>query len=345
MTIDPKPAAPLRRRVIVAVAGAATALSFVPWTVQAQSQPLRELNFGIISTESTQNLKQAWQPMLDDMGKRLNLKLNAYFASDYAGIIEAMRFNKVQVAWYGNKSAMEAVDRAQGEVFVQTIAKDGAAGYWSLLVVHRDSPLKSIEDVVKNAKSLTLGFGDPNSTSGFLVPGYYAFAQNNLDPRGSFKLVRSANHETNLLAVANKQVDLATNNNESLDRLKATNPQKAAELREIWRSPLIPSDPIVWRADLNPDTKAKVKAFFVDYGNKGAEAEREKKVLDVIGLSGFKDSDNRQLLPIRQLELFRDKGRVQADAKLSPAEKEARLAEINRKLTELNQQMAAAGKQ
>ena len=85
------------------------------------------------------------------MQKRTGIKVKAFFASDYAGIIEAMRFNKVQVAWFGNKSAMEAVDRASGEVFVQTLSKDGAPGYWSLLVVHRDSPLRSIEDVVKNA--------------------------------------------------------------------------------------------------------------------------------------------------------------------------------------------------
>ena len=54
-----------------------------------------------------------------------------------------MRFNKVQVAWYGNKSAMEAVDRANGEVFAQMVTADGSPGYWSLLIAHKDSPLKS----------------------------------------------------------------------------------------------------------------------------------------------------------------------------------------------------------
>ena len=39
-----------------------------------------------------------------------------------------MRFNKVQVAWFGNKSAMEAVDRASGEVFAQMVAADGSPG-------------------------------------------------------------------------------------------------------------------------------------------------------------------------------------------------------------------------
>ena len=79
-------------------------------TVQAQS--LREINFGIISTDSSSALKSLWQPFLDDMSKATGLKINSFFATDYTGIIEGMRFGKVQVAWHGNKSAIEAVDRA-----------------------------------------------------------------------------------------------------------------------------------------------------------------------------------------------------------------------------------------
>lgn len=65
------------------------------------------INFGIMSTESSQNLKSVWQPFLDDMSKKTGLKVNATFASDYAGLIQGMRFNKVDVAWLGNKAAME----------------------------------------------------------------------------------------------------------------------------------------------------------------------------------------------------------------------------------------------
>ena len=304
-----------------------------------QAQMPKEINFGIISTESTQNLKQDWEPMLNDLSRQVKAKINAYFAPDYAGIIEGMRFNKVQVAWYGNKSAMEAVDRANGEVFVQTIAADGSPGYWSLLVVHKDSPLKTIEDVIRNAKNLTLGNGDPNSTSGFLVPGYYAFALNKLDPKTSFKRMVTANHETNLLAVANRQVDLATNNNESLDRLKMKLPEKAADIRTIWKSPLIPSDPFVWRKDLDAEAKNRIKDFFIGYGKSDA---REKAVLTKIGLAGFQVSDNRQLIPIRQLELFREKVKYEGDTAMNAAERQAKLAEINKKLAELNQQVAQA---
>lgn len=178
----------------------------------------QDINFGIISTESTQNLKADWQPLIDDMAKQTGLKVTAFFAPDYAGIIEGMRFNKVHVAWLGNKSAMEAVDRANAEVFAQMVNADGTQGYYSHLIVHKDSPIKSLDDVLKNGKSLAFGNGDPNSTSGFLVPGFYVFAKNKVDPKVHFKIVRNANHETNALAVANKQVDVATNNSENLDK-------------------------------------------------------------------------------------------------------------------------------
>ncbi|GJK15648.1 hypothetical protein TUM16664_34220 [Enterobacter cloacae] len=139
----------------------------------------KALNFGIISTESQQNLKPQWEPFLKDMETKLGIKVNAFFAPDYAGIIQGMRFNKVDIAWYGNLSAMEAVDRANGQVFAQTVAADGSPGYWSVLIVNKDSPINNLNDMLAKRKELTFGNGDPNSTSGYLVPGYYVFAKNN----------------------------------------------------------------------------------------------------------------------------------------------------------------------
>ena len=211
---------------------------------------VKTLNFGIISTESSQNLKQDWQPVLDDMSKKLGIKINAFFAPDYAGVIEGMRFNKVQFAWVGNKSAIEAVDRANSEVFAQTVNADGTLGYYSMISVHKDSPYQTVEDVLKNAKNLNFGIGDPNSTSGFLVPSYYVFAQNNVNPKTAFKTVRGANHETNILAVANKQVDAAVHSSDVLDRIKARQAETASQLRQIWKSPLIAADPLVWRKEI-----------------------------------------------------------------------------------------------
>ena len=319
------------------LAGAVVAMTAL--TAGAQAAEMKELNFGIISTESSQNLKTVWQPFLSDMEKKLGMKVNAYFAPDYAGIIEGMRFKKVDIAWYGNKSAMEAVDRANGEIFVQTVAADGSAGYYSLLIAHKDVPVNDLKAVVENGKDYTFGNGDPNSTSGFLVPSYYVFALNGIDAKQHFKRMVTANHETNALAVANRQVDIATNNTESMDRIKQNFPEKYAQIKEIWRSPLIPSDPIVWRADLTPEMKGKIKSFFMDYGVKGANVEAEKKVLAGLAWSPFRESSNDQLIPIRQLELFRSKTRIENDDKMAAAEKQQKLAEINAKLDELNKKM------
>ncbi|UCU92456.1 phosphonate ABC transporter substrate-binding protein [Hydrogenophaga taeniospiralis] len=294
----------------------------------------QDINFGIISTESSQNLKADWQPLLDDMAKQTGFKVTAFFAPDYAGVIEAMRFNKVHVAWYGNKSAIEAVDRASGEVFAQMVNADGTDGYYSHLIVHKDSPIKSLDDVLKNGKSYSFGNGDPNSTSGFVVPSFYVFAKNKIDPRTHFKIVRSANHETNALAVANQQVDVATNNSENLDKIAQKFPEKRKDIRVIWTSPLIALDPLVMRKDLPEATKAKIKNFLFTYGKTDP---REKEVLVKISkLSGFKPSSNAQLLPIRQLDLFGKRNKIESDTALSEADKMAKLAEIDKLLAALN---------
>jgi phosphonate transport system substrate-binding protein len=313
--------------------------SFVGATLMAAlplaglAQDLKEINFGIISTESSQNLKSDWQPVLDDMAKKLGMKVNGFFASDYAGIIEGMRFNKVQVAWFGNKAAMEAVDRASGEVFAQMINADGTLGYYSHLIVHKDSPIKSLDDMLKQGKNLSFGNGDPNSTSGFLVPGYYVFSQNNIDPKTFFKVSRGANHESNALAVANKQVDVATNNSENLDKIKDKLPAKFNDIRVIWTSPLIPSDPLVIRKDMAEPLKGKVKDFFYNYG-KGSQQEKDN-LYKLSKLSSFKVSTNSQLIPIRQLELFKDRNKIDADASLAAADKQSKLADIDRQLAAL----------
>ncbi|NBW48905.1 MAG: phosphonate ABC transporter substrate-binding protein [Betaproteobacteria bacterium] len=310
----------------------ATSVAAISLGLLAPAAGAQELNFGIISTESSQQLKQQWQPVLDALTQQTGLKVNAFFAPDYAGVIEGMRFNKVQFAWFGNKSAMEAVDRANGEVFAKVVNIDGTEGYYSHLIVHRDSALKSVDDVLKNAKNLNFGNGDPNSTSGFLVPGYYVFAKNNVDTKSAFKVARSANHETNAMAVANKQVDVATNNSETLAKLENTMPEKVKELRVIWTSPLIASDPLVWRKDLPDATKAKLKAFFTGYG-KTNPAERE--IMAKLNWSTFKESNNSQLLPIRQLDMFSKRTKLEADTTLAEDDKKRQLAELDKKLAEL----------
>ena len=321
---------PQRRSLAQAALGlaAASALLALPATAQAQ-----EISFGIIATDAASVQRERWEPFFRDMEKKTGLTVKSFYAPDYAGVIEAMRFNKIQVAWYGNKAAMEAVDRANGEIFAQVRYKDGSYGYHALLITHKDTPYQTLDDVLKNAKSINFGIGDPNSTSGFLVPTFYIFAQNKVDHRTAFKTIRSASHGANIQAALAKQVDVATNNTEDMGKLQANKPELASQLRVIWKSPLIPSDPFVWRKDLDPAVKERIRTFVLNYASKDPA---EKAILNrIYDYDGFRPSNNDQLIPIRELELFRDRRRAETDEKLSPAERARVIAEIDAKLAAL----------
>ncbi|MFC3228597.1 phosphonate ABC transporter substrate-binding protein [Marinibaculum pumilum] len=293
----------------------------------AAADDAKVINFGIISTESSQNLKTIWDPFLAAMSEQTGMEVKPFFASDYAGVIEGMRFGKVDVAWFGNKSAMEAVDRAGGEVFAQTVDSEGNPGYWSLLITHKDSPLSKLEDVLACDQSLTFGLGDPNSTSGFLVPTTFVYAQRGIDPRKCYKTVTNASHEANLMAVAAGQVDFATNNTENMRRLEKTAPEARAKIKVIWQSPLIPSDPLVWRKDLDQAMKDKVYTFIMTFGRIGSpeEVEQERQILTGLQWAPFRPSSDAQLYPIRVLAISKDMAKIEADEGMSAAEKEEKL--------------------
>ena len=185
---------------------------------------------------------------------------------------------------------------------------------------------------MKNGKEYTFGIGDPSSTSGTLVPSYYVFTLNNLDPKTHFKVMRSSNHEGNFLAVLNKQIDLATSNSEMTEKMKEKSPEKMEQIRILWTSPLIPRDPLVWRKDLPSDVKKKVQDFVTGYG----KDQREKEILkNMYRLAGFKASTDAQLIPIRQLELFKDRKKAEADENMNAADKKVKLDEIDAKLAVL----------
>ncbi|HSM89359.1 MAG TPA: phosphonate ABC transporter substrate-binding protein [Desulfobacterales bacterium] len=301
------------------------------------AENLKEITLGIIPTESSSSAMKGFEPFRADMEKALGIPVKLFIAPDYAGVIEAMRFNKVQIAWFGNKSAIEAVNRAGGEVFVQTVDATGNPGYWSLIVVHKDSPYQNIDEIIRDGKNLTFGNGDPNSTSGYLIPTYYVWGQRGIDPSKHFKLVRNANHETNLMAVANKQVDFATNNTENWDKFAKAHPDQIKNVRAIWKSPLIPSDPMVWRKDLPKEWKSKIKGFFLAYGRIGADKEKELAVLKNMssGWAPFQDSSNLQLLPIMEINFAKDKMKLESTDNMAAVEKTQKLAEIDKQLTEI----------
>lgn len=119
--------------------------------------------------------------------------------------------------------------------------------------------------------------------------------------------MRSANHEANLFAVGMGQIDAATNNSQSIARLadqKTEAAQKAvADIEVVWRSPTLPEDPMVWRKDLDPALKAKIRDFILAYGvGDSDEAKRQREVMKAIQTGPFRPADNSHLLPVREME-------------------------------------------
>lgn len=322
---------------------AAALVAGLSTSAQAERENPDEIIFGIIGTENRTVMREKLQPFVDDMTEQMSRPVELFFASDYAGIIEAMRFDQVDLAWFGNLSATVAVERAGAEIFAQEVGVDGDPGYWSLMVTHKDSGL-TYDDVMACDGDLDFGLGDPNSTSGFLVPSTFIFAAEGVTPEECFGTVRNAGHETNLISVATEQVDAAVVSSAGLyKRLKVQKPEYFAEIEEIWRSPLIASDPLAYRAELDPAVKAEIAYFFLSYGRHGSDAEvaEARANLEKMDVAPFQPSSNAQTWPFQEMELIREKLSIENDDTYSDAEKAERIAEIEADLETVRAAAAA----
>jgi phosphonate transport system substrate-binding protein len=282
--------------------------------------------FSILSTESAQNMESYWKPILADMETSTGMKVKPFFSSNYSSLIVAMGAKQTDVGWFSNASGLEAVRRSGGEVFARTFDPSGTDGYKSVIIVPKDSKLNSIQDLLKCDKTLDFGIGDKKSTSGTLAPMTYVFIPADKKPETCFKTVLSASHDANLFAVANHKLDAATNNSTalSLNRL-AKGGAQADKVKVIWESPTLPEDPIVWRKDLDPVVKEKLRQFFLTYGQGDTPVAAQQRLnLKRLSMGGFKAADNSHLLVVREMEALEQVGlaRESGDqAKLAAAEK------------------------
>jgi phosphonate transport system substrate-binding protein len=279
------------------------------WALWNQSKPTEQadINFSILATENSQNLGVRWKPFLDDMEKQTGLKIKPYFGSGYAPLVTAMQFGQTQVGWFSNKPGWEVVKTGKAEVFLRSSDPSGIDGYTSNVIVKADSPL-TIDDLLKCDRTKDFGMGDASSTSGTLAPMTYLFAPRSIDPSNCFKTVRSANHEANVQSVAAGLLSAATNNSTSLQVLGAQDPKLVSKVKVIWTSPTLPEDPIIWRTDLDPIKKKKIKDFFINYGRQGdkAQQDRERAILASLSFGLFQPATNDHLLPVREMQATED---------------------------------------
>lgn len=287
-----------------------------------------KITFSILSAEGQASAGPLWQPLLDDMSEAIGVEVEPFFGSNYTVLVEAMRGNQTQVAWFSANSAVHAIDRADAEVIARTVNKEGSDSYRSTLIVKTGSGI-TLDQVLACGQRFDFGMGDALSTSGTLAPMAFLFNPRNIVPAECFATVRSANHQANAFAVATGVVDVATSNSVNTVFLNRQNPAIAAQITEIWQSPPIPESGILVRGDLDPATKEKIRSFFLTYGQgEGVEAERQRRVLAGLEYSQFRAADDSYLNPIR--EMLADQKLQEARAKNDAAGVAAAEAELQR---------------
>lgn len=297
------------------------------------------LHFGVQGAAGQRLLLDLWQPLVRDLARSLARPVEIRVFDDYAGTVSAIREGQVQLAWLGNRAAIEAVDTAGAEIFAQVKNSLGVPGYYSLLLTQAQSRLENERDVLQARQRLRFGFGDPKSTSGTIVPLYFLFAEHKIDPN-DFLQVRYANHEQNFHDVARSVVDVATISSVMLQRFQERHPEQAKQVKVIWGSPLIPTDPLLWRRDLDAQLKAEIRRFFLAYGmavpgKPSAQVADEQSRLKKLKWSGFKASSNSQLRYVRILDLVGQRETLKTDQARSAEEREAAIEDIQAQIDQM----------
>src|SRR5215468_4263332 len=129
-----------------------------------------ELTFAVVPAENASGVSDRYQPFVEYLSKQLGVPVKLRVANDYAAVIEGQRAGNIQIAYYGPASYSKAyLTDVKTEPFVTTRNNDGAIGYYSVIYAKADSPYKDIYDL----KGKTIGFVDPNSTSGYNAPRFF----------------------------------------------------------------------------------------------------------------------------------------------------------------------------
>ncbi|CAI8801799.1 MULTISPECIES: phosphate/phosphite/phosphonate ABC transporter substrate-binding protein [unclassified Pseudomonas] len=230
-----------------------------------------QLTIGLIPSEDSQAMIEASKQVLDTLQTRLGMPVVPFVATDYNGIIEALRAGKLDVAYLGPFSYVLATSVAEVEAFAVAVTrKTGQSAYKSVIVARKDSGIRELADL----KGRTFAFVDPSSASGHLFPKA-GLEQAGFVPAQLFsRVIFSGSHDASILAVENHKVDAAA----VADRIFASAVSKGLvkqdEFQVVWSSRPIPESPMVWRKDLDPALQQKVASALasikdVPWGDQG----------------------------------------------------------------------------
>jgi phosphonate transport system substrate-binding protein len=231
------------------------------------------LRIGLIPADDMQALLRAFDPVQKYLETTLSMKIQAFTATDYTSVVEAMRSRKIDVAYFGPFSYILAAKRANAEAIVTGGTPEGKVdSYYSYIVTGKKSGLKSIDDLKKNTSKISFAWVDVASTSGNLVPRGYLMSIG-INPDKDFKASTFAGgHDAVGLAVKSGRVAAGAMNDVTYNRMIESGALKADEIVVLWKSDPIPKSPIAVRGDMDPALKMKIQQAFVDMPKKDPEA-------------------------------------------------------------------------
>ncbi|QDL91863.1 phosphonate ABC transporter substrate-binding protein [Paroceanicella profunda] len=254
---------------ILAAGTAAVALSAVSASADGMGG-IKEFRIGILGGENEADRLRSNECIKTRFEELLGVPVSLYPAADYAGVMEGLLGGNLDYAQLGASGYagvyLENPDAVTPILTVQQV--DGSTGYYSVMVARADSGIKTIEDM----KGKRLGFADPNSTSGYLIPSV-ALPKQGYDVNSFFGSTSfSGGHEQNVIAVLNGDVDAGVTwvsgvgewdegySNGNLRKMVDKGLLDMNDIVQIWQSPLIPNGPNVVSNALPQEVKDAVKA-------------------------------------------------------------------------------------
>lgn len=325
-------------RVLAVLLALPCLLQATPADITAPPATPEKLTFGVLPLGGPAESLEAWQPFLDDMSATLKMPVRSFSVSSYQGLARALGEHRVDVAFASGLLALDAVAHDRMQVVAQLTRCDGSHGYYSLLLVRSDSPIRSLADLYAQPGRWRLARGETLSTSGYLVPETQVFASRKLDSDTFFAQVMVNSHQNNALAVANGEADIATNNSGDMERFAQRFPEQAARLRVLWKSSLIPHAVIIVRGDLPAELRQAIADFITRYAKRGNHAPAELANLKLIhDISGFSPASNATLEPLADITYTLERRRALAAKWVDDDAMQAQLQRIDqdhRKLVE-----------
>lgn len=229
-----------RRRFAVSATALSAALAFPSIITRPVWAQKKKLSFGVGPLlPNPEDTKKAYQPFFAHLAKSLGAsEFDLVATTDWAGIAVAMGSGQLDVAWMGPWGYVLANSTTQCYA-VATVKYDEKPLYYAIIVGRPGLKIARFPD---DSKGMSISFADVGSTSGWLIPTYYAREVWKIDPKAYWKYTEGATHAANEIAVQAGQVDLATDFDRNRNAMIESGRLKADSTQIYWTSAALPND-------------------------------------------------------------------------------------------------------